>query len=269
MSNRPLGLIAGSGDFPLWVAKAAAAQGYTVHAAALTGWAREDLPAAVSTCTWLQLGELKKLLHTFREHHVTTATLAGKVTKEAVLGALRSFDSEALRLMTRVGAMRVNGLLGAMAERLAQDGVTLVEATQFLAPWLPDRGVLTRREPTPAMWDDIRLGQSVATALASFDVGQTVVVQHGVVLAVEASEATDAAILRAGQYGDGNLVVVKMARPDQDMRFDVPVVGLDTLQSLRTARATCLAVEARKTLLLERDALLAQADAADMRLVAI
>lgn len=269
MKDQRLGLIAGSGDFPLWVAKAAAAQGYDIHAVALSGWARPELASIVTSCTWLKLGELTKLLETFRAHAVTTATLAGKVTKEAMLGALTSFDSEALRVLAHTRSMRVNELLGAIADRLAQDGIKLVEATRFLTPWLPDKGTLTQREPTAQEWDDIWVGQSVAKALAAFDVGQTVVVKRGVVLAVEAAEATDATIRRGGECGDGEVVVVKMARPQQDMRFDVPVVGLQTLESLRAARASCLAVEANKTLLLERDQLIAQADQAHLSIVVV
>lgn len=264
-----LGLIAGSGDFPLWVLKAAAAQGHEVHVLALTGWASPQVADGAASCTWLKLGELQKLLDTLRQHQIATATLAGKVTKEAVLGAMTSFDSEALRVLARAATMQVNGLLGAVATRLAQDGVTLVEATRFLQAWLPEPGTLTRREPTSKEWDDIWVGQGVAKALAGYDIGQTVVVKRGVVLAVEASDATDATIRRAGELGDGDIVVVKMARPKQDMRFDVPVVGLHTLESLRAARATCLAVEARKTLLLERETLITQANAAGLSLVAV
>ena len=269
MSDRRLGLIAGSGDFPLWVAKAARADGYEVHAVGLTGWAAPELAQAASTCAWIKLGELKKLLATFRDHQISTATLAGKITKEAVLSAVTSFDSEALQVLTQVRGMQVNDLLGAMARRLARDGITLVDATRFLQPWLPAQGTLTKRAPSAQEWDDIRVGQSVATTLAAFDIGQTVVVKRGVVLAVEAAEATDAAIRRAGECSPGELVVVKMARPQQDMRFDVPVIGQQTLESFRIAHATCLAIEADKTLLLEREAVIAQADRLDVAIVAL
>lgn len=268
-TTQRLGLIAGSGDFPLWVAKAARAQGYEIHAAALTGWARQELADHVTSCTWMRLGEFKKLLATFRDHQVTTVTLAGKVTKEAVLQAMTSFDSEALRVVASARSMQVNDLLGALAGRMGEDGVALVEATQFLQPWMPAPGTLTQHQPSVAEWDDIRLGQSVAKALAGFDVGQTVVVKRGVVLAVEAAEATDATIRRGGELGDGDVVVVKMARPQQDMRFDVPVIGPQTLPSLQAARATCLAIEGHKTLLLEREAFLAHADALNLSVVAL
>ena len=268
-TTQRLGLIAGSGDFPLWVAKAAVAQGYDVHAVGLTGWARPELAQLTASCTWLKLGELAKLLAAFQERGISVATLAGKVTKEAVLGAMTSFDSEALRILARVKGLQVNSLLGAIADRLREVGVELVEATKFLAPWLPEAGALTKRQPSSQEWDDIWVGQSVAKALAAFDVGQTVVLKRGVVLAVEATDATDATIRRGGECGDGQVVVVKMARPRQDMRFDVPVVGPTTLESLRAARATCLAVEARKTLLLERDQLIAQADADQLSIVAV
>ncbi len=270
MTTTILGLIAGSGQFPLWVAKAAKAQGYTVHAVGLTSWADVQLEQAVDSCVWLRLGELRKLIETLHTQQITTATVAGKVTKEALLHGLAGLDSEALRLLATIGGdLRVNRLLGAVAERLASEGITLVDATQFLHGWLPAQGTLTTREPTSAEWDDIWLGQSVAKALASFDIGQTVVLKRGVVLAVEASEATDEAIRRGGDYSDGGLVVVKMARPQQDMRFDVPVVGPETLQALLSARATCLAVEAKKTLLLERETLMTQANQAHLAIVAL
>lgn len=269
MTEQRLGLIAGKGDFPFWVATAARAQGYAVHTVALTGWTQPRIAEVASSCVWLQLGELSKLLEAFRAQQVTVATLAGQITKEAVLSAMTSFDHEALRVVARAGSFRVNDLLGAVAQRLEQAGITLVDALRFLESWVPAKGTLTRREPSAQEWDDVWIGQSVAKALAAFDVGQTVVLKRGVVLALEAAEGTDAAIRRAGSFQEDGLVVVKMARPKQDLRFDVPVIGAETLTSLREAKAACLAVEAQKTLLLERETIVAQADDDGLAIVAV
>jgi UDP-2,3-diacylglucosamine hydrolase len=265
-----LGLIAGSGQFPIWVAKAACAQGLAVHVVALQGWADPAIEHTATSCTWIRLGELKKLLQAFNVQGITTATVAGKVTKEAVLKSWSSLDPEMIKVIAHsAGDMRVNSLLGALAQRLEREHITLVDATQYLQQWLPDPGTLSRREPTAVEWSDIRLGQSVATVLAGYDVGQTVVVQRSVVLAVEASEATNATIARAREYSEGPMVVIKVARPNQDMRFDVPVVGPDTVDVLRASHVSCLAVEARKTLLLERAHVLRAMDEADIAVVAL
>jgi UDP-2,3-diacylglucosamine hydrolase len=270
MTERALGLIAGSGQFPLWVTRAAKTQGHTVHAIGLRDWADQSLEQLADTCAWVRLGELKQLLRELKHHQVTTVTVAGKVTKEAILKSLHTLDPEMLKVVGRLrGDMRVNSLLGALAQRLADEGIALTDAAQFLQTWLPASGILTRRKPTEQEWQDIRLGETIARALAAHDVGQTVVVKRGVVLAVEAAEATDATIARGATYGSGDVIVVKMARPNQDMRFDVPVVGLDTIEQLQQARAVCLAVEAGKTLLLEREQLIARADEARIALVAL
>lgn len=264
-----IGIIAGAGEFPLHVAQAARAQGHWLCAIALKQHADASIARHVDAIEWTDVGQLSQLLRICKRHALTQAVMAGQVTKGALLNPRIAFDPESLQLLARARDMRVNSLLGAVGERLARDGVELLNSAAFLADWLPAPGTLTRRRPSEAQWEDIHWGAQAARTLASLDVGLTVVVQQQVVLAVEALEGTNAAIRRGAALGQPGVVVVKMARPAQDLRFDLPVIGPQTMQALIETRAACLAVEARTTLLLSRPALIAQADAAGLMVVAI
>lgn len=264
------GLIAGAGSFPRHVAREAKRRGLKVVAIGLQHWVDPALAQEVDVYEEVAVGQLGRLLARLNTHQVRQAVMAGKVTKEVLFDSRVQFDSEALGILGRVNDYSVNGLLGAIAARLAKDGVTLLDSSTFLKDQLCPVGVLTRRQPTAAEHEDIRIGLQVARRIAELDVGQTVVVKQRVVVAVEALEGTDAAIRRAGELArGGGLVVVKMAAPAQDMRFDLPVLGPQTLSVVTQAGATCLAVEAQKTLLLDKDALLAQADAAQLCLIGV
>ncbi len=264
-----IGIIAGAGAFPQHVARAARAQGHWLCAIAIHDHADPAITALVDAVEWVHVGQLSHLLKICRQHGLTQTVMAGQVTKGALLNPRSIFDPEALQLLARARDMSVGSLLGAIAERLRAAGVTLLDSAAFLAEWLPAPGPLTQRQPTDAQWEDIHWGQQVAQPLAALDVGLTVVVHTQVVLAVEAMEGTDAAIRRGAALAPPGVVVVKMARPAQDMRFDLPVVGPQTIRTLIDVRAACLAIEARKTLLLDRPLLLAQAEAAGLVLVAV
>ena len=264
-----IGIIAGAGTFPQHVARAARARGHWLCAIAMHDHADPAIIQLVDAVEWVHVGQLTHLLKICRTHALTQAVMAGQVTKGALLNPRVIFDPEALKMLAQTRDMSVNSLLGAVAERLRAAGVELLDSAAFLSDWLPASGALTKRQPADAQWEDIRWGQQVAQAIAALDVGLTVVVHTQVVLAIEAMEGTDAAIRRGASLGPRGIVVVKMARPAQDMRFDLPVVGPQTLQTLIDTHAACLAVEARKTLLLDQPALIAQAEAAGLILVAV
>jgi len=267
--NQTCAIIAGSGSFPRHVAQEAKRQGLRVVAIGLQGWADPSLAREVEEYEEVSVGQLGRLIERLNAHQARQVVMAGKVTKEILFDPRIQFDAEALSLLAQVKEFSVNNLLGAIGTRLAACGITLLDSSTFLRAQLCPAGVVGARAPTPQEEEDIRTGVQVARRLADVDVGQTVVVKRKVVVAVEALEGTDAAIARAHHLAREPLVVVKMASPRQDMRFDVPIVGVRTIEVAMACGVTCVAVEAGKTLLLERDRLLAQANGARICLVGI
>jgi UDP-2,3-diacylglucosamine hydrolase len=267
-----IGLIAGNGRFPFLVLDAARAQGFDVVVAAIK---EETLPEIDSrggaAVHWLSLGELSKLIEMFKREGVSRAIMAGQVKHKQIFSSIRP-DWRLAKLLLSLGTRNTDSLLGAVAKVLAEEGITLENSTAFLEPLLAKPGVLTKRAPTEQEKKNIAYGRSVARHLAQYDIGQTVVVAEVACVAVEAMEGTDAAIERAGQLmnslGSGGstlsraLTVAKIAKPNQDMRFDVPVIGVKTIEVMRAAGATCLALDAGKCLLLEGDAIVTAADEA-------
>ena len=263
------GIIAGAGSFPFHVARAAKRQGLTVIAIGLEGWVDSGLKTHVDAYEEVAVGRVGQLINRLKTHQVRQAVMAGKVTKRVLLDPRVIFDAETIKLLSRAKEFTVNQLLGALGERLAEEGITLLDSAVFLQDELCPEGVLSRRAPTTEEREDIRVGVRAARQLAALDVGQTVVVKGKVVVAVEALEGTDATITRAGQLAGEGCVIVKTASPAQDMRFDLPVLGLQTVAVAKAAGARCLAVEAHRTLLLEKAAVLAHADDAKLSLVGI
>jgi len=273
-----IGLIAGNGSFPLLVLDAARAQGFDVIVAAI----REEASAEIEqhgakAVHWLSLGELSRLIETFQREGVHRAVMAGQVKHKQIFSSIRP-DWKLAKLLLSLGTRNTDSLLGAVAKTLADEGITLENSTSFLEPLLAQAGLLTQRAPTPQEKKDIEYGRTVARQLAQYDIGQAVVVAESACVAVEAMEGTDAAIARAGEImrslaGDAStlgreLTVVKIAKPNQDMRFDVPVVGVKTIEVMRQAGATCLALDAGKCLLLDGNAIIVAADAAGITIVA-
>ncbi len=223
---------------------------------------RRTAPTAVH---WLSLGELSRLIETFQREGVRRAVMAGQVKHKQIFSSIRP-DWRLAKLLLSLGTRNTDSLLGAVAKTLADEGITLENSTAFLEPLLAKAGVLTKREPTPQEKKNIDYGRTVARHLAQYDIGQTVVVAESACVAVEAMEGTDATIERAGQImrslaGDAStlsreLTVVKIAKPNQDMRFDVPVIGVKTIEVMRQAGATCLALDAGKCLLLDGKAVI-------------
>ena len=268
MSNS-CAIIAGAGSFPLHVATEAKRQGLKVVGVGLQGWVDPAFARHVDAYEEIAVGQLGRLIEFLIAHQAHHVVMAGKVTKEVLFDARVHFDADALGILGKTRDFSVNGLLGAIAERLAKEGVVLLDSSTFLKHHLCPAGVLTTRQPTPAQQEDIRLGARAARQLAELDIGQTVVVKQRVIVAVEALEGTDAAITRAAQLVGRDLVIVKMAAPKQDMRFDLPILGPQSIAVAASTGAACLAVEAHKTLLLEKDVLLARANDAHLCLVGI
>ncbi len=274
-----IGLIAGNGSFPLLVLDAARAQGLEVVVAAIREEAFPEIEArGAAAVHWLSLGELSRLIETFRAAGVHRAIMAGQVKHKQIFSGIRP-DWKLAKLLLSMGARNTDSLLGAVAKTLADEGIHLENSTALLEPLLVKAGVLTRRAPSPREQEDVDFGRRVARHLAQYDIGQTVVIAEAACVAVEAMEGTDAAIERAGTImrslaGDAStlsrqLTVVKIAKPNQDMRFDVPVVGVKTVEVMRQAGATCLALDAGKCLLLDGEvAMVAAADAAGIAIVA-
>lgn len=262
-------IIAGAGRFPFAVAREAKRQGLQVVAVGIQGWADPALRAEVDAYDELPLGQIGRLMERLKAHQIQQAVMAGKVTKQVLLGPRAGFDLEALALLTAAKDMSVPSLLGAVAQRMAREGITLLDSSTFLQANLCPSGALTARRPTAAESADVDAGVRAARALAAADIGQTVIVKGGVVVAVEALEGTDAAIRRAHALAQDGLVVVKTASATQDRRFDLPIIGLETLVVCRDSGVSCLAVEAGATLLLDREQLLERANAAGMCLLGV
>ena len=276
--NEKLGLIAGNGKFPFLVLDAARAQGYEVVVAAIREEAFPEIEShGAAAVHWLSLGELSKLIETFQREGVRRAIMAGQVRHKQIFSSIRP-DWRLAKLLLSLTTRNTDSLLGAIAKVLADEGITLEKSTWLLDPLLVKSGVLTRRQPTAQEHKNIEYGRAVALRFAEHDIGQTVVIAESACVAVEAMEGTDAAIERAGQImrslpGDPStlsraLTVVKIAKPKQDMRFDVPVIGVKTIEVMQAAGASCLALDAEKCLLLDGQKVIDAANAAGIAIVA-
>jgi DUF1009 family protein len=268
MSGR-VAVIAGSGRFPFLVAREAKRQGLWVIGFGITGWADPSLESQVDAYEELHVGQLGRLLERLASHRISQAVMAGKVTKAVLLDPRSPLDDVAKGVVGTLTDFSVGTVLGAIGRRLGESGVTLLDSSTFLRHDLCPEGVLTARGPTPEEQRDITLGLQAARAMAALDIGQTVVVKRQVVVAVEALEGTDAAIRRAHELADGGLVVVKTASPGHDRRFDLPVIGSETIATLLSSGVGCVAVEAGSTLLLDRNAVIAAANAINLCLVGV
>ena len=279
-----LGLIAGNGTFPFLVLDAARAQGYDVVVAAIKEEAFPEIESrGAAAVHWLSLGELSKLIDTFKAEGVTRAVMAGQVKHKQIFSAIKP-DWRLAKLLLSLGTRNTDSLLGAVAKVLADEGILLENSTALLEPLLAKAGVLTKRAPNEQERKNIEYGRNVARQLAEYDIGQTVVIAEAACVAVEAMEGTDATIERAGALmrsldseasTDSEaptlsraLTVVKVAKPRQDMRFDVPVIGLKTIETMARAGASCLAVDAGRCLLLDREAMTRAADNAGIAVCA-
>jgi len=280
-----LGLIAGNGRFPFLLLDAARAQGVSVVVAAIREETEPEMDARAAAdpgirVHWLSLGELSRLIETFHREGVTQAVMAGQVRHKQIFSSIRP-DWRLAKLLLNLRTRNTDMLLGAMARVLSDEGIELISSTAYLEPLLARPGVLTARAPTAEEQQDLAYGREVAAALAGFDIGQTVVVAGQACVAVEAMEGTDATIARAGAIlrtleaeGEAStlerkLSVVKVAKPNQDMRFDVPVIGYGTIEAMRLAGATCLSIEAGRTLIFDLETVQQLAAGAGIAIIAV
>jgi UDP-2,3-diacylglucosamine hydrolase len=278
-----LGLIAGNGRFPFLLLDAARAHGAEVVVAAIKEETDLEMNERASAdpgvrVHWLSLGELSRLIETFQKEGVSKAVMAGQVRHKQIFSSIRP-DWRLAKLLLSLRTKNTDMLLGAIAKVLGDEGIELISSTSYLEPLLAKPGTLTARAPSEEEQRDIAYGREVARAIAGYDIGQTVVVASQACVAIEAMEGTDAAIERAGALMrtldeeastlDRTLTVVKVAKPKQDMRFDVPVIGVRTIEVMRQARATCLALEAHRTLIFDLDKIRGQADEAGIAIVTL
>ena len=260
-------IIAGNGHFPFLVLEAARDQGVKPLVVAIQEEASPDLARAAETVEWVSLGELGRLLELLRTARVKKVVLAGQVKHAQLFSAIRP-DGLVHRVLRGLQRKNTDALIGAFVHMLEERGIQVVDSTLFLKPLLPEVGPLTRRAPDPDEAADIAYGRGIAKKVAALDIGQTIVVADRACVAVEAMEGTDATIERAATLSNGRrLVVVKVSKPNQDMRFDVPVVGRRTIQVMRRSNASVLAVDAGKALLFDRQGLIEEANQAAIAIV--
>ena len=263
------GLIAGNGRFPFLVLEGARSQGIEMAVIALKEEASPELEKVAKRLHWVSLGELSKAIALMQQEGVNHAVMAGQVKHNKIFSSIRP-DWKLAKLLLALPRKNTDSLIGAVAKVFEEEGILLVDSTLFLKPLLPEPGVLTGRAPNEREAVDIEYGLGVARQIAAMDIGQTVVIADRACVAVEAMEGTDETIARAARFAEGKpLVVVKVSKPKQDMRFDVPVVGLPTVEAMISAGATALALDARRTLLFDRDKLIESADASGVTIQAV
>lgn len=267
-----IGLIAGNGRFPVIFAENAGKQGLTVIAVAHRGETVPEIEAAVNATGgevhWVYVGQLGRLIKVFKGAGVTQVVMAGGIRKTRLFSNVRP-DLRSLKLLRRVRRNQDDLLLRAVARELEDEGLAVRESTFFLSSILACKGLMTRRKPTEEEWEDIRFGWDIAKEIGRLDIGQCVVVKKRTVLAVEAVEGTDPAITRGGRLCQSGAVIIKVSKPNQDLRFDIPAVGPSTLESMRRVGARVLAVEAGKTLLLDKEVFIRNADRCGISIVGV
>jgi hypothetical protein len=259
LPRETIGLIAGGGQFPLLIAEAAKRKGLGVVAVAHLGETDPSLSSKVDDIVWIKLGQFGLLVRALKKNRITKSLMAGTIKKRRMFDNVQP-DLKGLALMSKLAIFHDDGILRGVAGALAKEGIEIISSTQYLPELLAPPGCLTKRKPTASEKEDMDFGFRMAKELGRLDIGQCVVVRRKTVLAVEAIEGTDAAILRGGELAKENAVVVKVSKPHQDFRFDVPAVGLETIQVMARAKASVLAIEAGKTLVFDKAEMIAYAN---------
>jgi DUF1009 family protein len=269
MAPEPLGLIAGDGKLPAEIARAARARGREVVAVAFPEITNPDLESCVSKVEWLSPGQVGAALAFLRASGVRESAMAGKVSKAGLLAGGLDLDERGRDLLAGLADLRDGTLLGALASALEEEGITLRPQAEMVPELLAPFGPIGRVNPTPEAWRDVAFGWPIARQIAALDIGQTLVVHERAIVAVEALEGTDEAIRRAGRLGRAGVCIVKVARPEQDMRFDLPAVGPETLEAAAEVGARVVAIEAGRSLVLDREVVVQKADRAGIALVGV
>ncbi len=263
-----IGLIAGAGDMPMIWARAASDKGAEVVAIAIAEEAKKGLDGVVSQLHCLSVGQVGKIIKTLKDEGIKELVFIGKVNKSLIFKDIK-FDLRAIALLARLRDRKDDTIMLAIVDELKKDGIKVIEQTTFFEDMMPGPGILTKKRPTKGEMADIEFGMEAAKGIAALDIGQTVVVKDKAVMAVEAIEGTDEAIKRGGELGKGGIVVVKVAKPNQDLRFDIPTVGMDTLKSLMGAGGKVLAIEANKTFVVDMENIVKEADRHGIAIVAV
>jgi len=262
------GLIAGNGRFPFLVLEGARRAGARVSVAAIREETDAEIERVADSFVWVGIGQLNKMIRFFKREGVEKAIMAGQVRHVQIFSSAIP-DLRMLRMLLRLPRRNTDALIGAVAQELASEGIELIDSTFFLSHLLPQVGTLTRREPDGRERGDIEYGLEVAREIARLDLGQTIIVRAKACVAIEAMEGTDATVRRAGELARGRLTVIKVAKPGQDMRFDVPVVGIPTIETMAQAGATCLCITAGKTLMFDREEMIKLANEKGISIIAV
>jgi len=264
-----IGLLAGSGKLPSIFARSAMEKGDTVIAFGLKGITDETIEKDVTKLHWLEWGNLQKALLLLAMERIGSVVMLGKLKKDMFFKNDAVLDEKASAILKKVGDRKDSVIFDEASKALAKIGIKIIDSAAYLKDLIPQKGVITKRRPTDAEQEDIKYGSDIAKKLAGFDIGQALVIKNKTVIAVETIEGTDETIGRAGKLTEGGFTVVKMARPDQDMRFDVPAIGIDTVNSIVRAKGSALALESGKMFLLDRDEIIKLADSHNISIVII
>ncbi len=267
-SKGRLGLIAGSSRFPLIFVEAAQAAGVDLVVVAHQGETLQEIATLIPTLTWVRVGELGKIIATLQAANVTQVVMAGGIHKSGALTNIQP-DERGLAFISRLPSLQDDVILRGVAQELESEGLTVVESTQFLSSLLPQPGVLTLTTPDQQQWNDIYFGFAAARDLGRWDIGQSIVIKRRAIIAVEGIEGTNAAIRRGGELGGQGTVVIKLSKPQQDLRFDVPAVGPETIVTMQEVNAAVLAIEAGKTLMIDKEEILRCANNSGISIVAL
>lgn len=264
-----IGLIAGAGELPVIVAADARERGYKVVTVALENLASQDMNGVSDEIKWVNPGKFGELISTLKKHHVKKAIMAGKVPKSLLYKSKITPDMRAVKLLFSIKDKSDAAILNAITKELAEDGIEVIDTAEFSSHLLTPEGCLTKRQPDEEEWKDIEFGWRIAKEIGKLDIGQTVVVKGKAVMAVEAIEGTDEAIIRGGKWAGPGAVVVKVSKPHQDMRLDVPASGLDTLESMEKSGARVLALEAYRSMIVNRQKVIDEAERAGITVVGV
>lgn len=264
---KKIALIAGQGDFPLLIAQAAKSNGTDLLGVCINGFTSPALPDLVSSHAWLELGQIGKVFDLLKDKSITHVMMAGRIHHNTIF-QYRHFDWRAMKLLAKAASKRADALLDMVCQEFASEGITVMESSAFLRHMMPSPGMLTlARELTPDEQRDIDFGFPIAKVIAGHDIGQTIVVKDRMIAAVEGLEGTDKCIRRAGELAGPGCVVVKVSKPNQDLRFDIPIVGPGTIKSMKAAGATAIALSSGRSLILHRERVIAEADEAGIAIL--
>lgn len=266
---KKIGLIAGNRKFPLLFSASAAKQGCKIIAIAIKGDTSPKLKKFVDKIYWLKLSEFQKMFDIFKAERIESVVMAGQISPRRLFSKETQNSPELSQILDALKDKKADTLFGAVAKKLEAAGLTLLDSTTFIEEYLPKKGTLTKQEPDFDTWEDVYFGLTLAKAVANLDIGQTVAVKSKAIIAVEAFEGTDNLIRRAGKIGRGKIVIVKVSKPKQDMRFDIPVIGLNTIKNLVRAKCRCLAFQAGKTLFIDQEESIRLADKKGICIVAV